>query len=481
VCEYTYPNGQKCKRKPLKGSKYCSLHIPFEEGELLYGDKIREIKKRAFERTLERGVKTFEGVKLYDVVILSKKIENPIIFKNSEIKRLIIGNSQLSSLTIINSKVDSIILANSKISSLYINKVDGYGVSICSAEFTSAILIRNSEIKYILINSTRYERKEVTAEETFGEAGRIAGRIEISNIKGVRRIAINSRYPLLEIIEKELGVKFDTKKKEYVRASILNIRNIGFDENPRFKRQIRVYINRFSGQLLIENSTVPGHVSIVNSRVKYPEFVHTTVLNNLIMRNSKFYSDENWNLSYLPNLLAELQVLGFIVIENSEFNNPYLAEVFYRIARTTWEASGDKEKADEYYYLEMLARRNRVLSHYKRGPKTVKKIFRLTEVFFEWMFADLTCKYGTDWKRPVFLWLGLVIFGFPILYAVTQSIEPLNSPLDYVYFSIVTATTLGYGDIHPTGVGKAIASAEAIFGMFMWAVFLTVFARKYMR
>lgn len=61
MCEYTYPNGQKCKRKPLKGSKYCSLHIPFEEGELLYGDKIREIKKRAFERTLERGVKTFEG------------------------------------------------------------------------------------------------------------------------------------------------------------------------------------------------------------------------------------------------------------------------------------------------------------------------------------------------------------------------------------------------------------------------------------
>jgi hypothetical protein len=53
--------------------------------------------------------------------------------------------------------------------------------------------------------------------------------------------------------------------------------------------------------------------------------------------------------------------------------------------------------------------------------------------------------------------------------------------LDYEYFSVVTATTLGYGDYHPIGVGRAIASLEALFGMFMWAVFLTVFARKYMR
>lgn len=106
---------------------------------------------------------------------------------------------------------------------------------------------------------------------------------------------------------------------------------------------------------------------------------------------------------------------------------------------------------------------------------------KLLEVLFEFLFADLTCKYGTDWKRPVFLWMGLVIFVFPVFYALTKSVVPTSSLFDYVYFSIVTATTLGYGDLHPIGVGKVIASIEAIFGMFMWAVFLTVFARKYMR
>ncbi|AFK23134.1 potassium channel family protein [Pyrococcus sp. ST04] len=480
MCEYVYSSGKKCRRKPLKGSKYCSLHIPFEEGELLYGDKIREIKRRAFERALERGVRTFEGVQLYDVIILEKKIDHPVIFRNSKIKRIIIGKSELASLTIINSEVDSIAIIDSTVDFLYLNGLSGYGVSICSTKFSSSILVRNSNVRYVMINSTEYYPKEVTAEEEFGEAGRMAGRIELSNLSGVRRIALNSRYPLIERLRQELGIEFESKKRP-VKAHILHIANISFDESPRFKRQVRIFVNGFAGQLLIENSQVPGHVEIVNSKVRYPEFVHVTILNNLVLRNSKFYSDENWNLTYLPNLLAELSVFGFIVIENCTFNNPYLAEVFYRIARTTWEGSGDKEKADEYYYLEMLARRKRVLAHYRKGPKTIKKALRLLEVIFEFLFADLTCKYGTDWRRPVFLWLALVIFGFPIAYALTGSVIPVNSPFDYVYFSIVTATTLGYGDLHPVGVGKVIASIEAIFGMFMWAVFLTVFARKYMR
>jgi len=53
---------------------------------------------------------------------------------------------------------------------------------------------------------------------------------------------------------------------------------------------------------------------------------------------------------------------------------------------------------------------------------------------------------------------------------------------DCLYFSIVTATTLGYGDLRPRpGLFYFIASAEAILGSFMWALLIVVFARKYMR
>jgi hypothetical protein len=42
--------------------------------------------------------------------------------------------------------------------------------------------------------------------------------------------------------------------------------------------------------------------------------------------------------------------------------------------------------------------------------------------------------------------------------------------------------TPGYGKYELTSwVYQVIASAEAIFGTFMWAAFIATFARKYMR
>ncbi|MBU7025782.1 MAG: two pore domain potassium channel family protein [Theionarchaea archaeon] len=50
-----------------------------------------------------------------------------------------------------------------------------------------------------------------------------------------------------------------------------------------------------------------------------------------------------------------------------------------------------------------------------------------------------------------------------------------------LYYSIVTFTTLGYGDIHPLGYSHIIASVEALTGAFFIALFVVVFARKMMR
>jgi len=53
---------------------------------------------------------------------------------------------------------------------------------------------------------------------------------------------------------------------------------------------------------------------------------------------------------------------------------------------------------------------------------------------------------------------------------------------DYVYFSIVTFTGLGYGDIHPDGVaGKMAASAEILAGLVMFGLLLTFISNRFER
>ena len=56
-----------------------------------------------------------------------------------------------------------------------------------------------------------------------------------------------------------------------------------------------------------------------------------------------------------------------------------------------------------------------------------------------------------------------------------------GDPLQALYFSIVTFTTLGYGDIAPVGLARAVACSEALLGAFMMALFIFVFCRRMVR
>lgn len=126
--------------------------------------------------------------------------------------------------------------------------------------------------------------------------------------------------------------------------------------------------------------------------------------------------------------------------------------------------------ADYYFYREMEAKR-----------KQKSRIVRFLEWPFQYIFG-----YGTKWERVLITWF-VVVLGCAFLFWVGNGIEAntlktVNSLWQNIYFSVVTATTLGYGDYHPKpGFYQVLASIEAIFGTFMWAAFIVIFARKYMR
>ena len=210
---------------------------------------------------------------------------------------------------------------------------------------------------------------------------------------------------------------------------------------------------------------------------------------------------------------AEFRKGVFIDIPSEWFKLPSAEAEACRVQRIFYEREGKKDDADRMFVRERRALRKAKVEEAKANVRKVKeevketnsslrkvekikaeliKAFNLIKAtssyllakgssFLEFLIADLTCEYGINWQRPVILWMFFVLFTFPLLYFILGGVKEINSPLDYLYFSIVTATTLGYGDLQPIGWCKLVASTEAIFGTFMWAVFLAVFARKYMR
>ncbi|MGL1957499.1 MAG: ion channel [Colwellia sp.] len=109
--------------------------------------------------------------------------------------------------------------------------------------------------------------------------------------------------------------------------------------------------------------------------------------------------------------------------------------------------------------------------------------------------VDIFCGYGEAPLRIVGLSIAIIMVC-AILYAFTglnyqDTIHQVSSQhsfaenvsffLSSLYFSVVTFTTLGYGDFNPVGVSRAIAAIEAFTGSFTIALFVVVFVKKMTR
>jgi len=157
------------------------------------------------------------------------------------------------------------------------------------------------------------------------------------------------------------------------------------------------------------------------------------------------------------------------------------SEEVYRNLCKTCEGQGYFEEAGEFFFKEMQMRRLKFpLNDWHRY------FFYIIELF---------SGYG---ERPlrVIMFSLLVVFGCALLYyflgiqdgsrliqyqeglAPSQIVADLR---DCVYYSVVTFTTLGYGDIVPIGNARILASIEAFVGSFSIALFVVVFVKKMAR
>ena len=109
--------------------------------------------------------------------------------------------------------------------------------------------------------------------------------------------------------------------------------------------------------------------------------------------------------------------------------------------------------------------------------------------------VDLFCGYGEDPLRVIFFSLLLIFFSSLFYYVFGlrfsgeyQAFSLQNSFKENVifffeclYYSVVTFTTLGYGDFIPIGFSRLVAALEAFTGSFTIALFVVVFVKKMTR
>lgn len=117
-------------------------------------------------------------------------------------------------------------------------------------------------------------------------------------------------------------------------------------------------------------------------------------------------------------------------------------------------------------------------------------IWILVYVFLETVFYIPTLIFASDlfskprsYKRSMLLLFFNyleIAFAYAVFYSVGNYMNrPFFHWFDSIYFSIVTSSSIGYGDYHPiTPIGKFLVTTQALLFLFFIVLFLNFFSTK---
>ena len=227
---------------------------------------------------------------------------------------------------------------------------------------------------------------------------------------------------------------------------------------------------------------------------------------------------------FVNPLITRTEIQRFIYQPNEQYNRFKEEEDICRRLRTVFQNIGRRAEAEHYYYLERNYERKAVWNPYLDNRKmfpTMGYTGRLINLWDAWKNKEVSLKkvfqnimsmtifHIKVWLNPKYTLktlrfkfqyfsslIGYLIWGYGLKpmrvigFAIVtiflfSSIYYFNGPdntsgnlLNSIYFSTVTFTTLGYGDILPTGNIKLVCALEALTGAITMGLIIGVFSNK---
>lgn len=195
------------------------------------------------------------------------------------------------------------------------------------------------------------------------------------------------------------------------------------------------------------------------------------ILERVDLRQAQSAHDVAWHNVILDGVtLPPLDVIGRrCVYDRPAGGSLHKASDVYRSLKESYRVQGQPATAGWFYELEMDTRRH-------MAKRWTDRIW-LTLL---WLLTG----YGERPLRTAISFL-CVIVGFAVAYSfvyLTSSTGQIHGDFwQALYFSVITFTSVGYGDIQPLGIARVFASIEALLGIFLISLFVFVFCQKMVR
>ena len=259
----------------------------------------------------------------------------------------------------------------------------------------------------------------------------------------------------------------------------------------------------FSGDALFVRATFSGNAVFDGATFSGDAwFYHATFSGDAGFRRAMFSGDTEFNGATFSDY-ALFNSARFRPGANISFDKPrrgrpfrvrHQGETAYRLAKQAAQGRGDYADAGNYHYAEQCAIEDKWRSDSEYRPwRKAFWVWLLGWLLGRFFFGRLVYGYGERPMRPLFIALVVIILwtGF---YWLGGAIVPSDSGLEpaaraayepgigeCLYCSIVTFTTLGYGDYQPKEPYRFLAASEALLGAALMAVFIVCLSKKYIR
>ena len=277
-----------------------------------------------------------------------------------------------------------------------------------------------------------------------------------------------------------------------------------------FKAQARFRNTVFYGTAGFDGCTFGGVVTFKNAAFHKDAKFRTVVFNGYcLLGNTVFSASARFSNSHFAKgaNFSEVKFYG-----QTDFGGVYSSsravpsyesiffarrrygddESFWRFVKQSAQEAGYYQLAGECFYNERCAR----LWHKLRGSgyydalSPLKKLTRIllgVRLLPELVFGRLLFGYG---ERPVRVLVAsaMIIVFCAFFYSLPDSLVYRSGPVEQsflqgLYFSTITFTTLGYGDLYPApdGFCRMVAMVEAVAGGCLMALFVVCLAKRFSR
>ncbi len=182
-------------------------------------------------------------------------------------------------------------------------------------------------------------------------------------------------------------------------------------------------------------------------------------------------------------------------IEAEKAGDYEYASLLYKYAAVNYERDMEFFKFAECFYRSKECRR-KFLNYLLLNPRKIhpiakseeeKGIMPFVKRILAWLaltFSSIIWGHGERPSRTAVSGLTM-IFASALIYTggylAREGIVFKPDFFDALYFSVITFSTVGYGDIIAVGANKVVVMLEAMSGLFVMSIFIVGLSRKYLR